>query len=230
MPEGTVIYCGACGAPLEVLENRPYIFCRYCGCKNVIRNEQMKSTMNLGGVQIRANTNTENLIASAEYAIGIKQYDRANELLLASIMSGTNDYRVYILKAQIDLWTDDNNSLFQSLNTLRRLESTQSPNGEVTAAVRGLMHYRGINGVTALHNATFHELYDFVVYCVEHGSDVNCVAGMNMVTPISIMFVPVSPSLSRLDGTPFVRNKYEVKRIRDYLMAHGAFDRHRIGY
>ncbi len=225
-----VQYCSSCGAPLNVNINRAFVFCTYCGCKNFIQEQQMSAQMNVGGMQIKANTDIESMLASAEYAIGIQQYDKANELLLSSIMSGNNDYRVYILKARIDLLTDNNNSLFQTMNKLIELERRQSPAGEVTIAIRNLMHVRGKNGVTVLHNATFHELYDMVVYCVNHGSDVNCIAGMNRVTPISIMFVPVSSSLSKLDGTPFVRNPVQVKRIRDYLLANGARDQRRRGY
>ena len=110
------------------------------------------------------------------------------------------------------------------------LERQQSEEREVTKAVCQLMKCRGMNGVTVLHNATFHELMDIVVYCVEHGSDVNCIAGMNRVSPISIMFVPVSKNLSRLDGTPFIRNKAAVKQIRQYLLSKGARDQFRFGY
>lgn len=92
------------------------------------------------------------------------------------------------------------------------------------------MHYRGKNGVTALHISTFHEQMDMVVYCVEHGSDVNCIAGVNRVTPISIMFVPISSKLTGLDGTPFVHHKAAVKEIRRYLMSCGARDFFRFGY
>ena len=69
-----------------------------------------------------------------------------------------------------------------------------------------------------------------VVYCVEHGSDVNCIAGVNRVTPISIMFVPISSKLTGLDGTPFVHHKAAVKEIRRYLMSCGAMDSFRFGY
>ena len=69
-----------------------------------------------------------------------------------------------------------------------------------------------------------------VVYCVEHGSDVNCIAGVNRVTPISIMFVPISSKLTGLDGTPFVHHKAAVKEIRRYLMSCGARDSFRFGY
>ena len=92
------------------------------------------------------------------------------------------------------------------------------------------MHYRGKNGVTALHISTFHEQMDMVVYCVEHGSDVNCIAGVNRVTPISIMFVPISNKLTGLGGTPFVHHKAAVKEIRRYLMSCGAKDSFRFGY
>ena len=151
-------------------------------------------------------------------------------MLPATILSGTNDYRVFIPKSRIDLLTDNNKSLFENIRRLQILEKCQSYEKEVTKAVCELMQFRGANGVIALHNASFHELMDMVVYCVEHNSDVNCVAGMNRVTPISIMFVPVSPSLCKLDGTPFIRNKQKVKEIRRYLMSMGTRDSFRFGY
>lgn len=230
MSEGKVIYCQSCGAALNVEINRAYIFCQFCGTKNVIASEQMNTDINISGIHIKAKTEIEHIISSAEYAVSIGQYDKANEMLVAAIMSGNEDYRIYITKSKIDLQQDNNRSLFESLRKLQALEQRQGPGREVTKAVCELMHYRGMNGVTALHNAAFHELMDMTVYCVEHGSDVNCIAGMNRVTPISIMFVPISNKLSRLDGTPFVRNKAAVKEIRRYLMSCGARDSYRFGY
>ena len=230
MSEARVYYCMSCGAALKVELNRSFIFCQYCGCRNEIASQEMQTNINIGGINIQAKTDLENMLSSAQYAISIKQYDKANEMLMASIISGINDHRVYVLKAKIDLLTDDNGSLFESLSKLRELEKKQSAEQEVTKAVCELMSFRGMNGVIALHNATFHELYDMVEYCVEHNSDVNCVAGMNRVTPISIMFVDVSPSLQKLDGTPFIRNKNMVKQIRRYLLSKGARDRFRMGY
>ena len=230
MSEARVLYCQSCGAMLNVEANRAYIFCQYCGAKNVIASEQMKTNINIGGIQITAKTEIENIIASAEYAVSIGQYGKANEMLVAAIMSGYDDYRIYITKAKIDLQLDHNRSLFESLRKLQQLEQRQSGNQAVTAAIRELMHYRGKNGVTALHISTFHEQMDMVVYCVEHGSDVNCIAGANRVTPISIMFVPISSKLTGLDGTPFVHHKAAVKEIRRYLMSCGARDSFRFGY
>ena len=151
-------------------------------------------------------------------------------MLVAAIMSGYDDYRIYITKAKIDLQLDHNRSLFESLRKLQQLEQRQGGNQAVTTAIRELMHYRGKNGVTALHISTFHEQMDMVVYCMEHGSDVNCIAGVNCVTPISIMFVPISSKLTGLDGTPFVHHKAAVKEIRRYLMSCGARDSFRFGY
>jgi len=226
----SVVYCSKCGAALNVAINREFIFCQFCGSKNNIESETMKTNINLGNVHITAKTEFDSLISSARYAISIKQFDRANEMLMATVMSGCEDYRVYICKAMIDLHTDDNGSLFYSLEKLRDLESVQHGD-EVTVAIKGLMNYRGINGITALHNACFHERCDMVEFCVEHGSDVNLVAGMNRVTPISIMFVHLSSSIyQKLDGTPFVRNKNIVKKIRQYLIQHGAKDKWRMGY
>lgn len=230
MSEARVLYCQSCGAMLNVEANRAYIFCQYCGAKNVIASEQMKTNINIGGIQITAKTEIENIIASAEYAVSIGQYSKANEMLVAAIMSGYDDYRIYITKAKIDLQLDHNRSLFESLRKLQQFEQRQSSNQAVTAAIRELMHYRGKNGVTALHISTFHEQMDMVVYCVEHGSDVNCIAGVNRVTPISIMFVPISSKLTGLDGTPFVHHKAAVKEIRRYLMSCGARDSFRFGY
>lgn len=230
MSEARVLYCQSCGAMLNVEANRAYIFCQYCGAKNVIASEQMKTNINIGGIQITAKTEIENIIASAEYAVSIGQYSKANEMLVAAIMSGYDDYRIYITKAKIDLQLDHNRSLFESLRKLQQLEQRQNGNQAVTAAIREFMHYRGKNGVTALHISTFHEQMDMVVYCVEHGSDVNCIAGVNRVTPISIMFVPISSKLTGLDGTPFVHHKAAVKEIRRYLMSCGARDSFRFGY
>lgn len=230
MADQKVYYCISCGAPLNVQLNRPFIFCQFCGCKNEIASQAMNTNIDLGNISIQGKTDVEYILDSAEYAISIKDYGKANEMLMASIISGINDYRVYILKARIDLLKDDNKSLFECLEKLREQEMTQSSQREVTKAVCELMRFRGMNGVIALHNAAFHELMDMVVYCVEHGSDVNCIAGMNRVTPISIMFVPISSSLHKLDGTPFVRDKKKVREIRRYLMSKGAKDSFRFGY
>ena len=117
MSEARVLYCQSCGAMLNVEANRAYIFCQYCGAKNVIASEQMKTNINIGGIQITAKTEIENIIASAEYAVSIGQYSKANEMLVAAIMSGYDDYRIYITKAKIDLQLDHNRSLFESLRT-----------------------------------------------------------------------------------------------------------------
>ena len=230
MSEGKVIYCTSCGAPLNVEMNRAFIFCQFCGSKNIIQSQEMNTSINIGGTNIKAKTDLDSMLNSAEYAVSIGQYDKANEMLIASIMSGCNDYRVFILKAKIDLLTDDNKSLIASLDRLRQFEQQQSNDREVTKAICELMQFRGMNGVIALHIATYHERFDYVVYCVEHGADVNCVAGMNQVTPISIMFVPADGSQSGLDGTPFYHHKQNVKQIRDYLLQHGARDKRRRGY
>jgi hypothetical protein len=113
---------------LNVEANRAYIFCQYCGAKNVIASEQMKTNINIGGIQITAKTEIENIIASAEYAVSIGQYSKANEMLVAAIMSGYDDYRIYITKAKIDLQLDHNRSLFESLRKLQQLEQRQNGN------------------------------------------------------------------------------------------------------
>lgn len=228
--ENKVLYCKSCGAALNVELNRPFIYCIYCGTKNIIEDQQMRTDITMGNVRVKAQTSLESMLASAQYAFQAEQYDKANEILMAVVMSGVADHRVYLLKARIDLMMDKNGQLFEDIRALQRLEARQSARGEVTAAVLKLMQCRGKNGVSALHNATFHEDMEMVKYCVEHGADVNLVAGMNRVTPISIMFVPVSAKLSRLDGTPFVRNKQKVKEIRRYLMQHGAHDVYRMGF
>lgn len=229
MVESKACYCESCGAPLMVETDREFVFCQFCGTKNMLTNQEMKTNINMDGISVEARTNIERMISSEEYAISIGQYDKANEMLVAAIMSGAEDHRIFIAKAKIDLLIDDNRALFESLRRLQEMERNQDTD-EVTRAVCQLMQFRGKNGVIALHNATFHELLDMVVYCVEHGSDVNCIAGMNRVTPISIMFVPVSPELSRLDGTPFVRDEYKVREIRNYLLSRGARDIYRYGY
>lgn len=227
--ESKVIYCMSCGSPLNVEINRSMIFCMYCGAKNIIQGQEMRTEMKIGNTRVQAQTDLESLLQSAEYAYSIKQYDRANETLMNLVMSGLNDYRIYLLKGKIDLMLDTNAQLFEDVRMLKRMEATQQGN-EVTLAITELMQCRGINGVSVLHNAAFHEDFEMVQFCVERGADVNLVAGMNRVTPISIMFVPISASLSKLDGTPFVRSKEKVKQIRRYLMQHGARDQFRFGY
>lgn len=230
MSGSKVYHCMSCGAPLQTIMNKSFVFCQFCGCKNEISGQEMQTNINVGNINIKAKTDTESMLSSAEFAVSLGQYDKANEMLLAAIMSGVDDYRIYILKAKIDLLTDNNKSFFDTVRKLQHLEAVQSSNREVTIAICQLMQFRGMNGVIALHIATYHELMDMVIYFTEHGSDINCVAGMRKVTPISIMFVETSSSMSGLDGTPFVRNKQRVAEIRRYLMSKGARDIYRHGY
>ncbi len=224
MSEAKILHCSGCGEALDVGINQSFVFCKYCGAKNIIDSQQMKSNVRFGNINISANVGTDNLIQTAEYAISVGDLRKASELLMSAVMSGNSDYRVYIYKAQIDLQMDDNKSLFESLETLERIEKASSSE-EMSVAIKKLMAYRGAHGVTALHNAAFHERLDLVKFCVEHGADVNCHAGMNNVTPLTIMYVPIDPTKqSKLDGTPFVRNKESVKQIREYLIANGAVD------
>ncbi|MDO4283179.1 MAG: hypothetical protein Q4D02_06030 [Clostridia bacterium] len=224
------IHCVNCNAPITVEINRSRVFCNFCGAQNIIDNEEMKVNINVNSnMNIKAKTDDESLKRAVEFAISSKNFDRANELIMTSIITGTSDYYIYILKAMIDLQLDNNAALFESLDTIIEMEKVNS-SPKMQADIKKLMNYRGKNGVQVLHNATFHEKLDIVKYCVEHGADVNSVAGMNQVTPISIMFVPISSNLSKLDGTPFIRDKQKVKAIRDYLLQHGARDKSRFGY
>lgn len=43
----------------------------------------MKTNINIGGVNIKAKTDIESMLFSAEYAVSIGQFEKANELLLA---------------------------------------------------------------------------------------------------------------------------------------------------
>jgi transcription elongation factor Elf1 len=224
----TYIHCSACGAKLDTEINREYIFCKYCGSKNRIESEAMRTNISLGNINITAKTEISNLISSAKYLIGIKQYDKANEVLIAATISGCDDYRVYVCKAMLDLHTGDDHSLFYTIDKLKTLEATQYDN-EVTHAVKELMMYRGNDDITVLHAATFNEKYDITVFCVEHGSDVNALTSISKRTPISIMFVPLTENFRKLDGTTF-RDEDIVKMIRSYLLQHGAKDDWRMGY
>lgn len=224
------IHCVNCNAPITVEINRARVFCNFCGAQNIINSEEMKVNINVNnGVKIDAKTDNDSLKRAIEFAISSKNFAKAKELIMTAIITGTNDYYIYILKAMVDLQLDDNAGLFDALDNIIDMEKINSSE-KMKQDIKKLMSYRGKNGVQILHNATFHERLDIVKYCIEHGSDVNSVAGMNKVTPISIMFVPISSNLSKLDGTPFVRDKNKVKEIRNYLMNHGARDRARFGY
>lgn len=224
MNDVKILHCCGCGATLDVEMNKSFVFCKYCGAKNIIDSQQMKSNVNFGNINISANIETDNLIQTAEYAISVGDLQKASELLISAVMSGNSDYRVYICKAKIALQTDNIKSLFESLEKLEQIEKT-TDSEEIRTAVKELMSYRGKNGFIALHNASFHERLDLVKFCVEHGADVNCHAGKNNVTPITILYVPIDPKTqTKLDGTPFVRNKGTVKQIREYLKSTGAID------
>lgn len=224
MTDSKILHCSGCGAALDVAINKSFVFCKFCGAKNIIDSQQMKSNVSFGNISISANVETDNLIQTAEYAISVGELKKANELIITAVMSGNSDYRVYICKAKIALQSEDNKLLFESLEKLEQIEKT-TDSEEIHTAITELMAYRGKNGFIALHNASFHERLDLVKFCVEHGADVNCHAGMNNVTPITILYVPIDPKTqSRLDGTPFVRNKSTVRQIREYLKSNGAID------
>ena len=228
MNNPTRIYCTSCGAVLDSEINREYIFCKYCGSKNRLEHETIRTNINVGNINITAKTDLDNLISYTKYLIGTQQYEKADEVLSAAMLSGCDDYRVYICKAMIDLNTGNDQSFFYAMGKLRTLNTTQQDN-DVTQAIKELMAYKGDDGITALHVATYNEKIDMVKFCVEHGSDVNAVCGTAEVTPISIMFVPLTEDLQKVDGTTF-RDKNTVKIIRNYLLQQGATDKRRISY
>ena len=215
--------CGGCGAPLPININQQIIYCQHCGTANQIPQQAMNTTINYSGVQINAQTDTESILRSAEYLITCNQHEKAKDTLFTAIMSGADDYRIYLLKVKLDMWADEDMITFTDLDKLKTYEaSNQNSDGTITRAICELMHYRGMNGITLLHLAAYQVMFDQVVYCVDHQSDVNSIAGSNQVTPISIMFRPENARLQN--------NKAGVKAIRDYLMAHGARDFKRRGF
>jgi ankyrin repeat protein len=237
------IRCSACGAVLDAEINREYIFCKYCGSKNRIENEAMRTNINVGNINIVAKTDLDNLLSSAKYLTGIRQFYKANEILMAVLISGCEDYRVHTCKATIDLHTNDVPSLLYSMEKLKTLEVGQQ-NKEVTQAIKDLSLCRGLKGFTALHIACLFRRYDLVAFFVKHGSDVNAVAeydycahcggaapcnkhseagiGKTKVTPISILFAD-----SYRDKFNITTNedKENVRTIRKYLIQHGAKDK-----
>jgi len=228
MNNPTRIYCSSCGAILDFEINREYIFCKYCGSKNRLEHEAMRTNINVGNINITAKTDLDNLVSYTKYLIGTQQYGKADEVLSAIMLSGCDDYRVYICKTMIDLNTGNDRSLFYAMEKLKSLVYTQHDN-EITHAIEELMAYKGYEGITVLHVATFNEKYDIVKFCVEHGSDVNAICWAAEVTPISIMFMPLPEDFQKIDGTTF-RDKNTVKIIRNYLMNHGATDKWRISH
>ena len=92
--DAKVIHCAACGAALEVEMNRAFIFCKYCGCKNIIEEEKMKANINVGGrTNISANTDMESLFNTIDYLISSEKYDQAEEYLTSLFVSGCSDCR-----------------------------------------------------------------------------------------------------------------------------------------
>lgn len=41
MSESRVCYCMSCGAPLSVMMNRKFVFCQFCGAKNIITSQHL---------------------------------------------------------------------------------------------------------------------------------------------------------------------------------------------
>ena len=215
--------CGGCGAPLPININQQIIYCQHCGTANQIPQQAVNSTLNFAGVQVKTQTDTESMLRSAEYLITCNQHEKAKDVLFTAIMSGADDYRIYLLKVQLDMWGEEDMITFTDLDKLKTYEASyQNRDGSVSRAICELMRYRGMNGITLLHLAAYQVMFDQVVYCVDHQSDVNSIAGSNQVTPISIMFRPENVRLQN--------NKAGVKAIRDYLMAHGARDIRRRGF
>jgi len=247
MNNPTRIYCTSCGAVLDSEINREYIFCKYCGSKNRLEHEAMRTNINVGNINIAAKTDLNNLLSSAKYFAGIRQFDKANEVITAAIISGYEDYRMYICKAMIDLQTNNAHSLLYAIEKLKTLETTQQ-NNEITKAIEELAIYKEPEGFTILHIASLFQRYDLVLFCVEHGSNVNAVAKYgwcedcsvatpckhgkdNMwyseksVTPITVMF---SANTKTKFNATFNENKESVNAIRKYLMQRGAKDRLRM--
>jgi len=180
-------------------------FCTNCGKKLVVDIDKLLSTI--------------------EYAIDTKQYCKAEELLLEAKMISGEDYRIYYYRAKLELEYSDADSLFKMLKKLQLLEKSQKEN-EVTDAINELMKCKqNGNGATMLHHATSQERFDMVVFCVEHGSDVNATYGAK-TSPISVLLTPVQRGSIRDDGIPY-RTKNEIKKIHQYLLENGANERRR---
>jgi len=172
----------------------------------------------------------DRLISSAEYAIDTKQYYQAAELLSEAKMIA-DDYRIYYHRAKIELEADDDGALFKMLEKLQLFKKTQKEN-EVTLAIKRLMKRKqNGNGMTILHCAVFYEQFDMIVFCVEHGSDVNATyySGENKpISPLSMISMSMPRGATRNDGILY-RTKSEVNKIRQYLISHGATDKRRFG-
>lgn len=229
-----VRFCAACGAKMTQVENRAVVFCPYCGCKNVFESQMAETQMETGQATIKAHTDGESIMNTAEYYLS--QKDRENMLKWFLRMMEDDievDVRFCILSIKISLYldfTDADEYIIMNLNILKEFEEEQEGT-EVTDAVRDLMHYTSEAGFTVLHKATFYEQMDAVIYCVEHGADVNREASMERYTPIGMMFKPIDPKEeTKFDGSPLVRDKKMVKQIRSYLMEHGAKDKFRFEY
>ena len=206
----------------ETVMNEPITYAY--GSKNKVFFQEKNFNETIENVSSFINVNIDQLIQSAEYAISVENFQQAKDFLVSAVADGRPDYRIYICHAHLGLKMDHGEILFDSLEKLQILEK-RKPSETMTEDIKRLMSYRGVNGVTALHCAAYHERLDLVQFCVEHGADVNCIAGMNKVTPLTIMYVHVdSKAYTKLDGTPFIRDKEKVNEIRKYLIAHGATD------
>lgn len=215
--EQNVFKCTSCGAVLRPTMNQSITYCPFCGTPNEIASHKMGAKVATENLVITAETNIESILNSTNFQISSRHMNEASRLLNAAILAGHSDYRIYILKAQIDLSTNDNQKLIESLSWLQKYEAAAKGDDKrnVEEAIKDLMKYQGYSGMIPLHVATFMENYDMTVFCVEHGADVNALTSVNSarVTPISIMYV-YQPGITR--------NKSNVSKIESYLIEHGA--------
>ena len=177
----------------------------------------MAAEFSASGVKVSAETSPEQIILAADYLISNQEYERANKMIVAAIISGQSDYRIYITKAKLDLQQRSDQKLAETLYTLQNFERSAEPEykSEINQAITRLMSYSNRDGKTALHFAVQQEKYDLVVFCVEHGADVNCRSSVK-----SGRLTPVLTTYVNIEGT--YRDAEKNEMIRAYLYEHGA--------
>lgn len=209
MSEIKVFHCQGCGEILDVNINQSYAICKYCGVKNLIKQEE--------------EYDYEKLPVVIEYNIDTENYMEADKLIKEAILLGVASSEIYISKARMELKEGRDKLLFETLSTLKNSKISDGE-GKFSSHIKKLMCDRNRAGLTLLHLAAFYEEIDFVKFCVENGADVNSRGGFSDFTPLTILYVAPKAQARNLYGAPLVRDVQKVSEIRNYLLSHGAVD------
>lgn len=192
------------------------------GISKIIRPQSQQNTASQQNVQA--------VRMSTAHAVNARQTEDAIEkLLMTGNISAARDMlnknitnlesyvywaKVVMIALKDSTSTQENDTLvIDGINELMKCEKRQNTN-EVTEAVRELMQFSGYNNCTVLHIVCFRHDYDKMVYCINHGANVNAVTSGGLSHREMIYKNSYPPQMAET-----------VKAMDKYLLAHGCSDK-----